>query len=212
MFGLLAALNSLPNQREGREALNYENYIRTGQGLPSTKIYRESSVDKRARKELAVIRYKERLQQQVKFVRLMKKLLIKAENETPDGEIDEELEQMRIKVAQLELKVERAAREKDISCEDMFNMDKPDDAYDIELEQMIRTTSSSIPTTENIQSKITKQSSRTINETLKEDNKASGDNVTIQSSSINDDNPYDYGDQCLVERICKNKLTEKANN
>jgi hypothetical protein len=167
MFGLLAALNSLPKQREGREALNYENYIRTGQGLPSTKIYRESSVDKRARKELAAIRYKERLQQQVKFVRLMKKLLIKVDHETLNGEIDEELEQMRIKVAQLEIKVEKSARAKDINCEDMFDMDKPDDAYDIELEQIIRTATSNITTTE---------TSNIVNE----NDKASGDHVLVE--------------------------------
>jgi len=186
MFGLLAALNFLPKQREGREALNYENYIRTGQGLPSTKIYRESSVDKRARKELAAIRYKERLQQQVKFIRLMKKLLIKVDHETLNGKIDEELEQMRIKVAQLEIKVEKSARAKDINCEDMFDMDKPDDAYDIELEQIIRTATSSI-----------------VNEKLKQDDKASGDNVNTQVSYMINNNPYNHGDQFLVERIGK---------
>ena len=180
MFGLLAALSSLPKQREGREALSYENYIRTGQGLSSSNIYRESSVDKQARKELAAIRYKERLQQQIKFVRLMKKLLLKISN----VEIDDELEQMRIKVAQLELKVEKSARAKDINCEDMFDMDKPDDAYDIELEQIIRTATS----TETIHSK------------------AIGDNKTIQTSYINNNNPFDSGDQFLIERIRKNEL------
>jgi hypothetical protein len=176
MFGLLAALNSLiSKQREGREALIYENYIRTGQGLLSSKIYRESSVDKLVRKKLGVIRYKERLQQQVKFVRLMKKFLIKADQEIINGEIDEELEQMRIKVAQLELKVQKSACTKNISCEDMFDMDKPDDAYDIELEQIIRTTTE-------------KFDSKTIND------KASGDN------------PFNLGDQILIERIRKKEL------
>jgi hypothetical protein len=194
MFGLLAALNSLSKPQEGREALKYENYILTGQGLPSNKIYRESSVDKQARKELAAIRYKERLQQQVKFLRLMKKLLIKADKETPNGEIDEELEQMRIKVAQLELKVEKAARAKDVNCEDMFNMDKPDDAYDIQLEQIIRTATSNIPPTENIQSNI-------INETIEQDEKAFGDNINIQSSSLYMNNDHEF----LLERIRKKK-------
>ena len=204
MFGLLAALNSLPKQREGREALNYENYIRTGQGVPSTKIYRESSVDKRARKELAAIRYKERIQQQVKFVRLMKKLLIKVDDETLNGEIDEELEQMRIKVAQLELKVEKSARAKDINCEDMFDMDKPDDPYDIELEQIIRTaTSNATSTTENIPSKTTEQTSSILNEKLKQDDKASGDNVNTQVSYMINNDMHDNGDQFLVERIRK---------
>ncbi len=196
MFGVIAALNSFfSNQREGREALIYENYIRTGQGLLSNKIYRESSVDKQVRKELGAIRYKERLQQQVKFVRLMKKLLIKANRY---GEIDEDLEQMRIKVAQLELKVERAARAKDINCEDMFNMDKPNDPYDIELEQIIRIATSKIPTTEKFDLK-------TINKKLKHHDKASGDHVNIQTSFISNDNPHDFGDQFLIERIRKKK-------
>jgi hypothetical protein len=186
MFGLLAALNFLPKQREGREALNYENYIRTGQGLPSTKIYRESSVDKQARKQLAAIRYKERLQQQVKFIRLMKKLLIKVDHETLNGEIDEELEQMRIKIAQLEIKVEKSARAKDINCEDMFDMNKPDDAYDIQLEQIIRTATSNIG-----------------NEKFKQDDKASGDNVNTQVLYMINNNPYNHGDQFLDERIGK---------
>lgn len=187
MFGVIAALNSFfSNQREGREALIYENYIRTGQGLLSNKIYRESSVDKQVRKELGAIRYKERLQQQVKFVRLMKKLLIKANRH---GEIDEDLEQMRIKVAQLELKVERAARAKDINCEDMFNMDKPDDTYDIELEQIIRTATSNVLSTEN--------------DKLKHDDKAGGDHVNIQISYKTNDNPHDSGDQVHLERIRK---------
>jgi hypothetical protein len=199
MLGLLAALNSLiSKQCEGREALIYENYIRTGQGLPSSKIYRESSVDKQARKELAAIRYKERLQQQVKFVRLMKKLLIKADHELVNGEIDEELEQMRIKVAQLEVKVEKAACAKNINCEDMFNLDKPDDAYDIELEQIIRTATSNVTTTKNFDSKTT-------NEKLKHDDKARGDSVNIQTSYMSNDNPHDSGDQFFIEHIRKKK-------
>jgi len=75
MFGLFAALNSLLKPREGREALNYENYIRTGEKLPSHRIYRESSIDRQTRKELASTRSKERVEQQIKFIRLMKKLL-----------------------------------------------------------------------------------------------------------------------------------------
>jgi hypothetical protein len=199
MFGLLAVLNSLvPSQREGHEALIYENYIRTGEGVRLNKIYRESSADKRVRKELATIRYKERLQQQVKFVRLMKKLLIKADHEKVNGEIDEELEQMRIKVTQFELKVEKAACAKDINCEDMFNMDKPNDPYDIELEQIIRTATSNIPPTEKFDLKAT-------NKKLKHHDKASGDHVNIQTSNISNDNPHDFGDQLLIECIRKNK-------
>ncbi|CAF1148358.1 unnamed protein product [Rotaria sp. Silwood1] len=206
MFGLLAALNFLPKQREGREALKYENYIRTGQGFSSNKIYRESSVDKRIRKELAAIRYKERLQQQVKFVRLMKKLLIKIDHDRLKEEIDEELEQMRNRVAQLELKVEKVARTKDINCEDMFNMDKPDDAYDIELEQMIRNIISNVTTTENIYSKTSKQTSNIINEKLKQVNIPCGDNINIQTLDINNDNLHDHGDQVLIERIRKKEI------
>lgn len=189
MFGLFAVLNTLiPKQREGREALIYENYIRTGQGLPSSKIYRESSVDKRARKELAIIRYKERLEQQVKFVRLMKKLLIKLDNEINNGGVDEELEQMRLKVFQLERKVEKAAHAKDINCEDMFNINKPDDTYDIELEQIIRTAISHSST------KKEKFDSKTINEKLKHDNKISGDNINIQTLDTSIHNPSASGD------------------
>ncbi len=163
MFGFFTAFNSLTSkQREGREALIYENYIRTGQGVSRNKIYRESSADKRVRRELGAIRYKERLQQQIKLIRLMKKLLIKGN--------DEELEQIRIKVAQLELKIEKAARENDVNCEDMFDMDKPDDAYDIQLEKLIRSTILNGTGTENFQLK-------TVTEKSKHDTNASGDYV-----------------------------------
>ncbi|UJR30794.1 hypothetical protein I4U23_018313 [Adineta vaga] len=138
MFGILAALNSILKPREGRNALNYENYIRTGQGLPSTKIYRESSLDRQARKDLATIRRKEQIKQQMKFVRLMKKLLFKIDNETSENEIDDEVEQMRLKVAELEIKVEKSALAKNMNCGDIHDMDKPDDDDDIELEEIIR--------------------------------------------------------------------------
>jgi hypothetical protein len=179
MLGLIAALNSLiSKEREGREALIHENFIRNGQGLSTNKIYRESSVDRRARKELAASRYKERLHQQVKFVRLMKKLLIKANQ---SEEIDEEFEEMRQKVAQLEFKVR-----KDMNCEDMLDLTRPDDAYDIELEEFIRTTASSTK--------------------LNDDEKANGDYVYIRkSSSINKIDPYDCGDQNVIKTIDEKK-------
>ncbi|CAF1206670.1 unnamed protein product [Rotaria sordida] len=206
MFGLLAALNSLPKQREGREALKYENYIRTGQEFPLNRIYRESSIDKRTRKELASIRYKERLQEQIKFVRLMKKLLIKIDHETINNEIDDELEQMRNKVIQLEMKVEKAAHAKNINCEDMFNMDKPDDDYDIELEQMIRNVTLNVSTIENINSKKIQQTSNIINEKFKQVSQSCGDNVNIQTSDMNIDNSHVHGDQILIERIRKKDI------
>lgn len=196
MFGFLAALTSfVPKQREGRDALIFENYIRTGQGLPGNRVYRESAVDKQARKELAAIRSRERLQQQIKFVRLMKKLLIKADR---DGETDEELEQMRVKVAQIEAKIEKAARAKEMSCEDMFDMDMPDDAYDIQLEQLVQRATLNVAASENVQS-------RTINEECRADARASGDNRDISSPSIVNYLRSDTDDECVAERPGKAK-------
>ncbi|CAF1572799.1 unnamed protein product [Adineta ricciae] len=134
MFAIIAALNIFSRKHEEREALNYENYIRTGQTVPTTKLYRESSFDRRARKELANVRRMERIQQQVKLVRLMKKLLLKIEGELPD----EIVEQIRLKIAQIEIKVAKSARAEQINCDDMLDLDKPDDDYDIEIEEMIR--------------------------------------------------------------------------
>lgn len=192
MFGgILAALNSL---MAPRKALNYENYIHTGQGFPSNKIYCESSVDRRARKELAAVRYRERLQQQVKFARLMKKLLIEADQEVSNGDIDDELEQMRDKFAQLQLKVEQAAHKNDINCKDMLDMHKPDDAYDIELEQIIRNAALSVASTDNVYSKTIEQTSNLINEKLKQTDKACGDNVYIQTLNTNEENLFDNED------------------
>ena len=78
MFGLLAVLSSLMKPRNEREALNYENYIRSGQGFPSTRIYRESSEEKRKRKELAAQRSYQRVEQQIKLIRLMKKFMLES--------------------------------------------------------------------------------------------------------------------------------------
>ena len=200
MFGLVAALYSLSEQREDRKALNYENCVHTRQYLPSSKIYRESSVDKRARKEIAVIRCKERLKQQIKYVRLMKKLLIKIDRETFNEEVDEQLEKMRDKVVQLELKVGKAAIAKDIDCEDMFNMEKPDDAYDTELEQTIRGSTRNITNIENIYSKAVKQTSNVVNEKLQQIGKECGDSATTEIFHLSKDNGHSYGDQLLVER------------
>jgi hypothetical protein len=161
MFAFLTAFSSLISKpREGRQALIYKNYIHTGEGVPRNKIYRESSEDKRVRKQFAAIRYKDRLRQQVKLVRLMKKLLIKIND-------DKELEQIRKKIDQIEFKIEKAARENDVNCEDMFDMDKPDDIYDIQLEKLVI---SNITTTENFQLK-------TVNEKLIYDVQASGDHI-----------------------------------
>ena len=134
MFAVFTTLSSLIfKPREGRQALLDENAIRTGVRVATKPIDRESSEDKRVRKQLAVNRCKERIQQQVKLVRLMKKLLIKADR-------DEEFESSRSKVAQIELKIAKAAREKDVNCDDMFDLDKPDDANDIQLEKLITPT------------------------------------------------------------------------
>lgn len=136
MFGLLAALNSfMPKERQGREALIYDNDIREGHGLPKHRIYRESSADKKARKELIGIRTKERIQEQMKFVRLMKKLVLQIEQ---SGDIDEDFEQMRRKVGQIEMKIEKTARENGINSDEMFDLNQPDDEYDIQLEQLVQ--------------------------------------------------------------------------
>ena len=192
MFGILAALSSLTARDHGRHALHYENYIRTGQEPPATKIYSETSAEKQARHELAAVRRKERLEQQVKFVRLMKKLLVRADQDVADGGIDDELEQMRTKVAQIELKVGRAARHEDVNCEAMLNPDTPDDADDIELEDMIRTASANQATTET--------STTYTDEDLKGCDRACGDHIDILSSSASASRS---SDECLVERIRK---------
>ena len=195
MFGLLAALNSIVTEPYGRQALHYENYIRTGQGLSQTKIYRESSADRRARKELANVRSQQRVEQQVKLIRLMKKLLIQADQQTADGDIDEELEQMRNKVTELECKVERAAQKKQLDCSDMFDMKKPDDLYDRELEQMVRNASLNMPNVETL-SRPTAEPSVTIN-----DKQSHGDHVTILTPETKINAMHDHGDQCSIERI-----------
>ncbi|CAF2984041.1 unnamed protein product, partial [Rotaria socialis] len=135
MFGLLAALTSLSKRNEGREALNYQNYTSIGQRIPPNKIYRESSADRRARQELGAIRYKQQIKQQIKFVRLMKKLLMKIDHEMFNPETDDELEEMRKKIIQIQLKVEKVARTNNINCDDMFDMHRTDDTYDTELEE-----------------------------------------------------------------------------
>jgi len=156
MFGVIAALCSLVSKSN-------DNGIRTEQEFSMNRIYRESSADRCARKELASHRQRQYLYEQIKFVRLMKKLLSKIAAQDP---IDEEFEQMRSKVAQLELKIERAARAKQIDCEDMLNLAKPDDDYDIKLEEFIRTT-------------VSKSSS--IDEKLSYDEKASGDCLSFHN-------------------------------
>ena len=169
MFGLFAALNSfIPKERQGREALIYENDIRSGHGLGRDRIYRESSADRKARKELIVIRAKERIQQQIKFVRLMKKLLIQIED------IDEDFEQMREKVAQIEMKIEKAAREKQINCDEMFDLNKPDDDYDIQLEQLIQRV---------VLNETNNTDSKTVDKKWADSANASGDHADILSSS-----------------------------
>ena len=174
MLGVLAALTAIHQQGEGRDALHYENYIRTGQGSPSTKIYRESSANRRARKDLAAVRYTERIREQIKFVRLMKKLLIKIDQETAR---DEEVEQMRTKVTELEVKVEKSARARNLPCEHMLDLDRPDDADDIELEQIIRNATMSPPL------------SKASREECQYDHKASGDH----STPVRDSNAYVHG-------------------
>lgn len=196
MFAILAALTSVVKPREGREALKYENSTRCEQGISSKKIYRESSIDKKARKELAATRYKERLQQQIKLVRLMKKLLLKIDQEAYNDDKDEELNQIREKVTQIELKVEKAARAKDINCEDMFNMNKSDDAYDIELEEIIRNSTLNISHREKSYPKTDEQMSNTKHEKFRQ---SCGDNTDIQTIHINKDNPYHDGDKSLIE-------------
>lgn len=128
MLGIIAALCSLISKsNEGHQGFSTTN-----------RIYRESSAERRARKELAANRQREHVYEQIKFVRLMKKLLEKIALQQNTN--DDEFELMRSKVAQLELKIERAARTKQINCEDMLNLSKPDDDYDIRLEEFIRLT------------------------------------------------------------------------
>lgn len=136
MFALIAALTTIPQRREGREALHYENDVRTGHGAPSTRIYRESSAERRARKDLAAVRRMERVQQQLKFVRLMKKLLVRIDQDTVEDDAD--VEQMRVKVGQLQVKVKKAAHDMSLACDDVLDLNRPDDAEDIALEQAIR--------------------------------------------------------------------------
>ena len=190
MFGLLAAITSLPNDREGRQALHYENYIRTGQGLPATKIYRESSSERRARKELAVVRSRQRFEQQGKLVRLMKKLLIQADQQTTTEDVDEELEQMRVKVTQLELKLQKTAGEKNLSCAEILDLEKPDDDDDLELEQMVREGCKK----ENNHCQANKTS---VNKNCEQ---PPGDHTGVASSATRIDQPCDRGDHNLSER------------
>lgn len=137
MFGLLAVLSSLMKPRNEREALNYENYIRSGQGFPSTRIYRESSEEKRKRKELAAQRSYQRVEQQIKLIRLMKKLLQQTEQYDRQGEIDSDFERMRHKVAELQEKIERIAQEKNFIGTELFDLEKNKQFDDVELEQFI---------------------------------------------------------------------------
>ena len=41
-------------------------------------------------------------------------------------------------ITQIEIKVAKSARAEQISCDDMLDLDKPHDDYDIEIEEMIR--------------------------------------------------------------------------
>ena len=194
MFGFLAALNSfVPKERHGREALIYENDIRSGGGLPRNRIYRESSVDRKARKELIGIRRKERIQQQMKLVRLMKKLFVQIEH---SGEIDAECEQMREKITQIEMKIEKTARENEMKCNDMFDLDQPDDDYDIQLEQLVRR--ATLNEVDNFESKP-------VNEKPKDYTNASGDHADSSSTFVLKNNISESGDGSLVGHIEKAK-------
>ena len=158
MFGILAALTSISTERSGRQALDQENYVRTGQGLPRTRIYRESSEEKRTRKELAQERSRQRLVQQVKLVRLMKKLL----QQIDASENDKEFDEMAEKVRQLELKVIRIAEQKNFNAEVMLDLAQPDDDDDRQLEQIVRQASTRLPDTENCKKESTAESFRDI--------------------------------------------------
>lgn len=199
MFGLFAAINSLSNLREGRQALHYENYIRTGQGLPPTKIYRESSSERRARKELALVRSRQRFEQQLKLVRLMKKLLAQADQQLANGDIDDELEQMRTKVIHLEVKLRNAARAKNLPWEDELDLEKSDDTDDLELERMIREAcnkeNTPPPPTDVL---VVKQISE----------QPPSDRTGVLSSEKKMDQPHDRGDHNLIERKRSDKNDE----
>ncbi|CAF3342434.1 unnamed protein product [Rotaria socialis] len=203
MFGLLAALTSLSKRNEGREALNYQNYTSIGQRIPPNKIYRESSADRRARQELGAIRYKQQIKQQIKFVRLMKKLLMKIDHEMFNPETDDELEEMRKKIIQIQLKVEKVARTNNINCDDMFDMHRTDDTYDTELEETIRNAILNVDITENTNSKATHQASNFTNETLKQNTQSCVHNTNTQISHTSTDDPYDHGDLFLIECLRK---------
>ena len=198
MFGLFAAINSLWNLREGRQALHYENYIRTGQGIPPTKIYRESSSERRARKELALVRSRQRFEQQLQLVRLMKKLLARADQQIASGDIDDELEQMRTKVTQLEVKLRNVARAKNLPCDDKLDLEKSDDADDLELEQMVREACKKENTPSPTDVPVVKQISE----------QPQGDCTGVLSSGKKTDQPHDRGDHNLIERKRSDKDEE----
>lgn len=141
MFGLFAALSLLTKPNEGRETLDYENYVRTGQGLPKNRIYRETTLEKRHREELASIRSYQRIEQQIKLIRLMKKLIRAIDQEISNEQIDEDFERMKNQVAKLQSKVERAAIRKGFDLNGIFNLDIPSRFDDAQLEESIRQSS-----------------------------------------------------------------------
>ena len=207
MFGILAALTSIKTERQGRQALDHENYIRTGQGLPRTRIYRESSEEKRTRKELAQIRAQQRFVQQVKLVRLMKKL----RRQIDDENVDEEVDEMTEKVRQLELKVIHIAKQKNINVEAMLDLEKPDDDDDRQLEDIVRQASIHMPDTENCDRKEGEDSFRNIlpNPLMNNNDQSHGDNMNLQSDQTKIEtllltsSVSDHGDNPLVQRSKK---------
>lgn len=201
MFGILAALTSISSEHQSRERSDGDHRLRTGQGLPSTKIYRESSEEKRARKELARIRSEQRLVQQVKLVRLMKKLLRQAD----DGNVDEELKQMAEKVRQLELKVIRIAEEKNFNADAMLDLEKPDDDDDRQLEQMIRLASVHMPDTENSTETIDEPPRKIPDKApIPNDDQSHGDYMNIQMNPTEISSlSSDRGDFQLIDRSRK---------
>ena len=134
----------------------------------------------------------------------MKKLLIRIDHETSKDENDDEFECMWNQIVEIEYKVRQASHMKNINCDDMLNMEKLDDSYDIELEEIIRMATinlmdrekSSMKTTEKLSNMIEEKQSQQINQ-------ATGDNLQIPTLSMSKDHLYELGDRFIVESVCE---------
>ncbi|CAF0911781.1 unnamed protein product [Didymodactylos carnosus] len=143
MFAILAAISSIRGLRANpREALVHENYTCMGIRRPITRIYSETLEDKAARHKLADKRRLERIHRQIKFVRLMKKLMIEVEQKeremTLNGGSNLDSERLREQVKVTSEKVEMYAKRYNVPFEDDWNLNKEDDNYDRDLNAIIR--------------------------------------------------------------------------